>query len=355
MSVGRKRWLGGYVRVAKRGPVFIIERWARGARFHVSTGCSTERAALKELERFEADPAGYVPNGGTDALRLTAEMALEYRVHQLAQGVTPEWANEVGRCLADWIDILGRHDLRRLSLHRDLKPALDRWRTRRGGRIKALKGLFRWLRQERGLVTHSQDATVDLRVPQSRPEKWRRRKIVPPEDVAAVLRHLPPETADVLHLLSATSWHLSEVRRFAEGGEIAQPVGAPTVLAVLIVRQKSGELTKTPVGYVEHLEAARRIRSSGQVASRVTLARHMRIACRAAGVPWFGLGQMRHTVLTWAVEDGASLKDAAEFAHHRSEATTRRWYVDLNVPRAPLPVRRLLGGQVARLLAEPET
>src|SRR5262245_36309832 len=54
----RQRWLGGYVRHGKSGPVFWLERWLDGVHFHVSTRRRTERAALRELERFEKDPHG---------------------------------------------------------------------------------------------------------------------------------------------------------------------------------------------------------------------------------------------------------------------------------------------------------
>lgn len=341
------RWLGGYVRSTSDGrKVYVIERWGNGARWHISTGCMTERAALKELERFEENPAGYRPRG-EDGLAFTADLVLAYRDHQLARGVTSEWAAEVARCLAEWmVELGGKVDLRSLDLHRDLKPALARWTTRRPHRIKALKGFFHWLREERGLVRRAQDPTLDLRVPQARPEKQARRKVVPPEDVQAVLLKLPPATRDLLHFLTATAWHLSEARRFAEGGEIATPMGGDgSALAVLIVRHKSGDLTKTPILYPEHLEAAKRLKERGSLPKRMTLARHMRKACAAAGVPWFGMGQMRHSVLTWGVERGATLEGAAEFAHHRSKATTQRFYVDLAVPKTAVPILRLVEGK----------
>lgn len=340
----RKKWAGGYVRTTKGGrAVYVIERWHRGARIHVSTGCSTLEGARAELARFEANPLRYVPGGGAgeDGLRLTAELVLAYREHQLKKGLTGEWADEVARCLADWEEVLRGLDLRQLQLHKDVKAALERWPTQRAHRIKSLKGFFRWLREEKGLLTRAQDATLDLKVPQSRPEKQRRRKVVPPEDVAAVLKHLPPLSRDVLHLLTATAWHVSEVRRFAEAGEIVVPMKADGVLAVLITRHKSGDLTKTPILYPEHLDAARRLQAAKELPTRMTLARHMKAARQAAGVPYFGMGQMRHTVLTWGVQAGASVRDAKEFAQHRSEQTTRRFYLDLDIPKAAIPVRRL--------------
>lgn len=334
------RWLGGYLRETRggAGKAFVIERRVGPHRIHVSTGCSTERAALKELERFEEDPFGYVPGGESmKAVRLTAELVLEYREHQQRKGLSVEWTDEVARCLVQWMTVIGPRDLRGLDLHRDLKPALDTWATRRPHRIKSLKGLFRWLIEERGLM--KVDPAARLRVPQARPEKERRRKVVAFEDVQAVARHLKQPTRDVLHLLTATAWHLSEVRRFCEGGEVATPLHGEA-LAVLVVRHKSGGLVKQTILYAEHLEAARRLRERGSLPKRMTLARHMRAACDAAGVPRFGLGQMRHSVLTWAVEHGASPEEAAEFAHHRSSTTTRKHYLDLETPKV-VPIRRL--------------
>lgn len=337
------RWEGGYVRRSSSGRrIYVIERWHHGQRVHLSTGCSTLEGARAELARFEADPMGYRPGThSAGAVLMTDELVLEYREHQLAEGLTREWADEVARCLADWSEVLINKDLRTLNLHRDLMPALDGWKTQRPHRIKSIKGLFRWLRERKGLVERAKDATLDLRVPQARPEKLKRRKVVAPEDVAAVLKHLPDVTRDVLHLLTATSWHVSEVRRFAEGGEIVQPMNADGVLAVLITRHKSGDLTKTPIIYEEHLAAARRLRERGSLPKRMTLARHMKAARDAAGVPYFGLGQMRHSVISWSVSDGADLQTASEFAHHRSKTTTARWYLDLDVPKAVIPIRRL--------------
>lgn len=339
------KWLGGYVRQTKEGKrVFIIEKWGRGSRWHVSTGCNTERAALKELERFEDNPAAYRP-AQHDALRsvMDAELILGYRKFQLAKGLSPEWVDEVARCLADWMVALNGRDLRTLDLFHDVKPCLELWDTRLPHRIKALKGFFRWLRSEKGLVSRQQDPTLDLRVPVARPEQQTRDKVVPPEDVQAVLKCLKQPTRDVLLLLTATAWHLSEVRRFSEAGEILDPIGQGSegVLAVLLVRHKNGDLVRNSLIYEEHKAAAERLRARGGLPKRMTLARHMIAACDEAGVPWFGLGQMRHTVLTWAKQAGASLAELSEAAHHRSEQTTRRFYVNEKVPRA-IPTVRLV-------------
>lgn len=335
------KWEGGYVREDENGRrVYVIEKWWGGSRHHVSTRCSSERAAYKEMERFELDPDNYRPRDGQPGtVAMTADLILEYRAYQSAKGISGEWVDEVARCLKQWMLAVGKRDLRALDLHRDIRPALATWTTRIPHRIKSLKGFMRWLRAEKGLIKH--DSTADLRVPQAKPEKWTRRKVVPHEDVAAVLKHLPEVTRDVLHLLTATAMHLSEVRRFAEGGELIAPIQGEGVLSILVVRHKSGALHKASLSFPEHVAAAERLRARGALPKRMTLARHMIAACKAAGVPWFGLGQMRHSVLTWGVERGATIQDASEFAGHKSKTTTERHYVDLAVPKV-IPILRLL-------------
>ncbi|WP_140875109.1 hypothetical protein [Myxococcus xanthus] len=60
----KQRWPGGYVHKQQDGqPLFIIERRVRGQRFHVSTRYHNLRLAMKQLDRFEADPLGNAPEG----------------------------------------------------------------------------------------------------------------------------------------------------------------------------------------------------------------------------------------------------------------------------------------------------
>jgi integrase len=351
-----KPWVGGYVRQKVsdsgelKGPlVYVIEKWIDGIRFHASTRCNTEGAAFRQLARFQADPTEYTAAGSgtkTAAVRLTDELVDEYFDYQLAKGCTLEWAAEMSRVLGDWTERIGDLDLRHLSLHTDLKPVLETWPKRKSQRIKGLKGFMRWLRTEKGLVTHSQDATVDLRVPPSRPEKWERRKVVPSEDVQAVLLKLEQPYRDILHLLTATAWHITEVRRFVEGGEIVM-VASGEPLAVLMTRHKGGEIARTRIDYPEHLEAAQRLlalRGKLSWPKGMTFVRVMKAVCASAEVPVFQLGVMRHSVLTWAYELGGLMPALRDFAGHKSENTTRRFYVDAAVPQGKIPVLRLLQG-----------
>ncbi len=359
----RQHWMSGYVRPGKKGPTYVIERWINGEYFHVSTKCRTERAALKQLERFEVDPKNYKPGESVakPELLMTADLVNEYCQWMTNEkGNSPEWVYESERFLVHWNKDLGAKDLARVSVQDDLKPALDKRKSRQH-RIIAIKAFFGWLRREKGLLLV--DPTEALPVPQGSPEKLRRRKAVDQATIQAVLEFLPEETRDVLRLQSITAWHVSEVRRFALVGEIlAVPAGVVMAhgkarpAAVLSTPHKSGEPTRTPIHGDKNLELAERIKARGAILSNSALARHMREACdaaitkqAAAGVPVekrikrFSLGVMRHTVLTWAVEAGATPQEASEFAGHKSLTTTRRFYLDVTVPTVSVPTMKLKG------------
>jgi hypothetical protein len=355
VTAHRTPWLGGYVRHGRTGPVYVLERKIGGVHFHVSTRRRTEKAALKELERFERDPHAYrALDESTAPLTITAELLARYRTYlRTEKQDSVEWTSNVIRLLARWREDLAGADLRKLKTVQ-LRDILDARRTSRRHRIEAIKGFCAWLRKQRELLPIGQDPTLALLVPQVEPAKHHRRRAVPLDYVALVLPHLPPETQDVLRLQTGTAWHISEVRRFAESGEIVPHAGGKP-LAVLVTLHKSGDLTRTPVTTAEHLAAAQRVRARGRIPIRETLVNQMRRACDgvragqlAAGVPadqlmpHWRLGVARHSVLTHAVQHGATPAEAAEFAGHRSSVTTKRFYIDLAVPTVTVPVLQLV-------------
>lgn len=350
MTNSRKKWLGGYRREGKKGPTYVIERWVGGRYFHVSTKCRTERAALKHLERFEEDPETYSPKLFAAApartpLFLTKPMVLELCewMRTRERPASERWIYHVGHYLSHWMTDLAGVDLRDVTVHGHLRPALDKRKTRQH-RVEVIKVLYGWLRKEKGLLRHAEDPTLDLPVPKPAPEKHKRKKVVEPARVLAALEKMREESRDVLELRLATAWHLTEVVRFAASGEILPVAGDPRVIAVLITRHKSGKETRTPLQHKEHLEAAKRIRARGQIPTYKVIANDLKVACKAAGVERFTAGVIRHSVLTWAVERGASPREVAEFAGH-SEATSRRFYIDVAVPTVAVPVLRVIDGK----------
>lgn len=346
MPLNRKGgpWRGGYISLGKSGrKTYVIEREVGGERFHVSTRCHIDSAAFKQLERFEANPNSYTPQGDVvrEKLLLTNALVEEYERFLLAKPVTPNHAKNMRRRLADWMEDLGPKDLRKLKLFADIKPKLDRRKTCRQHRVIALKGFFSWLREEKGLLENGEDATLNLPVPQAQPEKRKRKKAVEWERVQAALPHLTQRYADVLTVLAATGMHVTELQRFVRSDESELMILPPgsTPLAVLVTLHKNREDTRIPLLHHDHVAAAQRLRASRTIPRHLNAA--IRTACAAAEVPAFKLGVMRHTVATWAIADGASPAQVSEFLNHKDKRTTRRFYIDHAVPTGAIPTRQL--------------
>ena len=355
-KVGRgRKWKGGHVHHEVDGlEVFIIERQVNGRRFHVSTRCNDEGAALHQLARFEANPLAYDPAGTAPerGLVMDVELISEFYAWQTApkkaggKANSRHYAKESVRKLRDWMEALGTRDLRRLRLV-DLKACLARWPTSRQHRIIAIKVFYGWLRTEKSLLTHAQDATLDLLVPQADPEKHRRRKVVPWAVVQAVYVHLAPRVRDVLQLFAATGWHISEVERFVrlkncsieDPGEVTYARDGSRVLAVLVTWHKSKHWTRTSLTHQGHLDAARRLKAEGKMPRKLNDA--IAAAATLAGVEPFTLGVMRHSVATWSIGLGASSAEAAVHLDHADKRTTEKFYLDIMVPRPPIPTRVL--------------
>ena len=353
-----RRWKGGYIRHEADGrKTFIIEREVKGQRFHVSTRAHDEDAALEHLVRFEANPLSYDPAGlaPREPLIITAELLADYLTHQLAKN-SRKHARSMVRFLGDWAEELGARDLREVRLV-ELKRALKTWPTSHQHRIIAIKGFYAWLREECEELTHAEDPSLDLKVPQAKPEKHRRRKAAAWEVVAAVYAKLNPTYRDALQVAGATGWHVSELRRFAreERSSIEVPVSrvvtpeGKKVIAVLCTMHKGGSMTRTSLVHPEHLEAARRIRARGTFHDETKL----RLALYAAldevnderrkkklpAFERFSLGVMRHSVATWGLELGASIDRVASHLEHADPRTTKRFYGDVMVPAGSVPTR----------------
>jgi integrase len=342
-------WPGGYWRLNKRGKkVFIISRMIGTQRFHVSTRAHNLTAAMKQFERFEADPANYRPEGRkAEKVTLSPELIQEHFTHSLASGNTAHYAKGTLAFLTDWRDDLGDIDLRHVTLRDHVKPALDERETSRRQRIIALKSFYAWLRKDRHMLTSANDPTLDLPVPQGSPEKHRRRKAVAFDVVCKVFKHLAPAYRDVLQLLAATGWHVSEVTRFVrrEDSAIITPERevmdhrGRKVLAVLVTWHKTKKFTRTPLVEPEHVRAAERLRERRTMPRK--LRETFRAACELAGVPKFNPGVMRHSVGTWAVELGATKEQVAEYLDHADKSTTERFYIDVHIPTTTVPTRVL--------------
>ena len=342
---GKDWWPGGHIRRGQRGDVYVIERRVAGVHFHVSTRAHTLGAAMKHLERFEADPNVYRPADARVQLPMTAELVLAYQDWLLdTKKVTKGWAADCARLLGNWSTDFHGKDLKKLDLPEGHQASAGRARDDAPPPSHRPQRLFQVAAPRgSGLMKHHEDVTLDLAVPKVRAAKLTRKKDAPLERVKAVAAQLKtkPKVLDVLILLMGTGWHISEVRRFAQSGELVEVSRDDGVLAVLVTGHKGKRLTRTPLRQAEHLKAAKRIKKRGAILDNSTLRYHMVRASDAAGVPRVNLGTFRHSVSTWAIERGARMVEVAEFYGHRSPNTTSDHYANAAVPTVSIPVSTL--------------
>ncbi len=335
----RAEWegLGGRIRFDAKGrSVYVIRRQIDGRRFEVSTRCHTLSAALRQLSRFEAEPAAYRAGGDhLPAVYLDEDLVRDFLAWSKAKGNTARWRGQQRLYLAWWAEKLRGVDLRGADLGGTILPAL-RGAPARPQRIAVLKVLYTWLRRERRAISAAEDPTLDaLSVPQSKPEQLRRVKAVPREHVALAIEHLGSDRwRNLLRVLAGTGMHVSELERFAASGS-TEPLprdgraeGAEG--AVVIPSTKAGEPLRVAVSR-EVLTAAEAVLEAGPF-DRQKLAKSLKAACLAAKIPPFTAGRMRHAVATWAVNAGANVAAVSTFLGHKSPRTTRRFYATLATP-----------------------
>lgn len=336
----RSEWesRGGRIRFDARGrAVYVIRRQVNGRRYEVSTRCHSLGAALRQMERFEAEPEAYNPRGAERGppVYLDEALAADFLAWSKAKGNTARWIGQQRLYLAWWADKLRGVDLRDADLAGAILPAL-RGAPARPQRIAVLKVLYSWLRKERRAITAAEDPTLDtLTVPQSKPEQLRRVKAVPREHVALAIEHLASDRwRDLLRVLAGTGMHVSELERFAAFGSIeplprdGRAEGSEGV--VVIPSTKAGEPLRVAVSR-EVLTAAEAVLDAGPF-DRQKFAKSLRAACLAAQIKPFTAGQMRHAIATWAVNAGADPAAVASFLGHKSPRTTRRFYATFATP-----------------------
>jgi integrase len=178
-------WDGYVLKDSQGRDVFYIRKQINGTRYKISTRCRTLKSALKQLERFEAAPGKYSPEGEPrrKAVLLTEKLVEEYLTYcRDVKGNSAHWISKKKNYLAWWSEKVGGLDLRRLSLSDHIKPAL-KVTPGASHKIAMLKDLYAWLRKEKHLVSLAEDPTFDmLPVPQAKPAQWKKSKFIPKED-----------------------------------------------------------------------------------------------------------------------------------------------------------------------------
>lgn len=370
-----ERWEGGRIRRDARGrPVYVIERMVGGKRYCISTRTHRVSAALEHLKRFEVDPEGYDPRGAVVGERLYLDKALAagflgWSGRPLAQGGcanTRSWVGKQRRLLAWWADQLKGRDLRapRLKIgdimeRLDGPPDAPAPTPDRANKIRVLKTLYTYLRTETHQITAAEDPTLDtLKTPQAAPAQAKRTKVVPLEAIETVIARLAkgwteedgtvvlpaPQFAAALTVQAGTGWHTEEVIRFAANGwtEPArqQRAGAPDAAGVLVLPlHKRGDEHRSRVTE-RVLRAGEQLLRHGSF-SRSRYDKAVSKACQVEPQvkPRFTPANMRHTVSTFALEEGAELGQVSTFVGHRSPQTTKRFYATHAAPaKVPTPL-----------------
>jgi integrase len=204
-----------------------------------------------------------------------------------------------------------------------------------GHRIATLKAIYSWLRKEKHALTAAEDPTFQtLSVPQAKPAQWKKPKAILRNHYLLAREHLAPHWRDAMDVQAGTGWHVTEVQRFAQSGSTERvPRGtAPGIAGVMVCPQtKGGEMLRTAVS-AGVLEAGKRLLARGSLSiEKYGLA--VKAACRAARIPAFTPGQFRHSVATWAINEGADPASVAAFLNHKSPRTTMRFYATHATPK----------------------
>jgi site-specific recombinase XerD len=191
--------------------------------------------------------------------------------------------------------------------------------------IATLKTFYAWLRTERHLIGTAEDPTYgQMKVPQAQPKQLEKVKAVGREEYERALTALEGWPRDALEVLGGTGWHVTELERFAQAGEIeTHPLNGAPVLKC--PQTKGGAPLRTQVGQ-SVADAARRLRERGALDYF-----RFRDALRSVGAT-FNPGYLRHSVASWAINAGADPASVAAFLGHKSFATTKRFYATHAVP-----------------------
>jgi integrase len=342
-------WDGGYVRTDAHGRSVVIRQQVNGKRYELSTRAFSVRAALEQLKRFQADPEGYDPRGEErpESIYLSEELVRGYLAYSREdKGNSRSWVTEQRALLAWWAEKLRGVDLRGVSLREAILPPLER-AAGRPHKIAVLKAVYTWLRKVKREIALDEDPTAAGGLTMPPPKRPQRpSKAVSRKHVKLARKHLIGGWRDALDLQKETGWHVTEIQRFTSDGDIESPLPSQRELGiagVLVVKHKSGEQHRTAVS-AKTKKAAQRLRGRGGF-SVAWYQRAVRAACKAAGITPFGPGRMRHSVATWAVDDGADLPTVSSFLGHRSARTTKKFYATHATPRNPLlsvaaPIKR---------------
>jgi integrase/recombinase XerC len=346
-----KPWrVGGVPLGHVRSGIFWISRTVHGRRYRVSTGCRTPEAALSEYQRFEKDPARYVPRGATGAgwdaavpgfLRYSESVVLN----------SARWVEKQEAYLANFgafvrgghrvfqsLDAFTASDIRSfiaaltegaITGRKVGAPSVNR-------HLAALKGFMGWARKER-LTLNAADHEVPLvredkgvRIPEEIPkDRWR--------PILAALDERWRCAAEV---------QLGAGLRY---GEVAALRPADIHAHAIHVPKAKGRRGRTVPASARTVAAARKMLALGGVPDDEGSQFNHRLetAAKAAGRPRFTTHALRHTYGTFTLRAllraGQGLRELQERLGHASIRTTEKY---LHAVRAGGGVRVVVGAPI---------
>lgn len=378
-------WKHGFIRVDRKGrKIYVIRSRRDGRSIDISTGAHTETAAQEEYDRWAADPDNYQRGsiGPSDdpakkPVELTAELVAEFLKWSKERG-KHERGNSPGhvanqRIAMDfWVKHLGGKNLKKLDMQKDILPPLKN-ATQQANRRRTLRTFYSWLRSEDGgyRIKLSEDPTFkSFKVPKSDPRRRKKKnKAVAWEHLLAVKEALDKAQeeaaertvkgtfnttqrapwASVFTVQMATGWHETELAKFAADGRIETYTGPmKSAKAVLVCPEhKIGGEFRTAVD-TEVLEAAKQLLEYGSFAPANYSKAVKKVAIEVAEkqakdeVPVekrlepFTAGQLRASVATHMINNGATVYEVATFLNHKSLETTKKFYATHAIPWNPL-------------------
>jgi integrase len=346
-----KPWRAGGVRLGQiRSGIFWISRTVHGRQYRLSTGCRTPEAALAEYQRFEKDPARYVPRGKTgsgwddavpqfvrysESVLLNSARWVEKQEAYLANfGAYVRGAHRVFGSL----DAFTASDVRSfiaaltegaITGRKVGAPTVNR-------HLATLKAFMGWARKERLTLN-----AADNEVPLIREDK----AVHLPEEIGrkrwrAILAELDER------------WRCAGEIQLGAGlryGEVAALKAADIHAHALHVPKAKGRKGRTVPASERTVKAARRVLALGGVPDDEgsQFNHRLEIASKRAGCPKFTTHALRHTYGTFTLRAllraGQGLRELQERMGHASIRTTERY---LHAVRAGGGVRVVVGAPI---------
>ncbi|WP_235686053.1 site-specific integrase [Corallococcus silvisoli] len=359
------KWEGGRVKEVRGRRVWVIERRVNGAVRAIALDAATDKDALAELVLFERDPAAYrtrkqaarsaveaAERAAAEAVVLTPELQKEFLTSARKEGLSEEYVEHIlGSYLAHWGVALAGRDLREVTLA-ELRKLLKGWKTAEHHRIVALKAFTKWLRQE-GKLHRSNDPSLDLMVPQAKPEKSVRAKGYTMEEVEAVYAELPSQLLrDTICMRAKASMHDSEIARVARGEALLRQVDDPCgIKGTVTFFHKRGDHHVVSLD-AQTFAAAMRLQARKKPLTRAPAlvmlkraANRLREKCESDDekekIQVIEPGELRHSFSNWAsdygvlvrpTKRGLPVEEVAAVMGHKSTKTTRTFYKSVKVP-----------------------